>query len=241
MSTPASNTTPLHRFSTDNIDGTEDPTPEKKGDDSVKFRKQIDGAKGKEIKNDWLISISNVQKQLTAISKELDEISKEIEEISKRFDDIKKNSASKSSATNTTTSISESGPVIVSSESDEIIADSAAESANEEYSTESSSVVQHNGVDKIHGVTIQKDLGEALKQIQVASIASKSIAVDFNEKVQDGVKKAIIALNNFDTNESAEKDAELIKKKAELNKRLQALLLGFEKINLATGETNLQI
>ena len=92
MSTPASNTTPSHRLSTDNIDGTEDPTPEKKGDDSVKFRKQIDGAKGKEIKNDWLTSISNVQKQLTAISKELDEISKEIEEISKRFDDIKKNS-----------------------------------------------------------------------------------------------------------------------------------------------------
>jgi hypothetical protein len=231
MSTHTSSSISSHKTPTAKTNGTINPTPVKKGDGSAYLGKKKDGAKGKEIKNEWLTSISNVQKQLTAISKELGEISKEIEVISKRLDDIKKNDASKSSTTNTTPSISDSDSVIVSSESEEIIGDNAAESAVVADYTESSSVVQHNGVDK------KSDLSEALKHIQAASKASKLIANYFNKKVRAEVKKAATALNNFDTNESAEKDAKLIKKKAELNKRLQALLLGLEKIKLPTGET----
>jgi hypothetical protein len=241
MSPSTVTTTSSREFSTDSINGKKDPTPEKNGDSGVKLVKKIDGAKGKEIKNEWLTSILNVQKQLTAIATELDEISKEIEEISKRLDEIKKNDASKSSTRNTTTSLSSDDPEVSSSQSDEIFEDSAAESGNEKYSTKSNRVVQHNGVNKIHGVMIQNDLYEALKQIQAASKASKLIVDDFNEKVQAGVKNAITALNYLDSNESAKENAELIEKKAELNKRLQALLLDLEKIDLSTGKPNLQI
>lgn len=235
MSPSTVTTTSSRKTPTAKTNGAINPTTVKKGAGSAYLGKKKDGAKGKEIKNEWLTSIYNVQKQLTAISKELGEISKEIEEISKRFDDIKKNAASKSSIRNTTTSLSRSDPRVESSESDEIISDSAEESAVMGDYTESSSVVQHNGVDK------NSDLSEALKHIQAASKASKLIANYFNKKVQAEVKKAATALNNFDTNESAATDAELTRKKAELNKRLQALLLDLEKIDLSTRKTNLQI
>lgn len=219
MSTPASNTTSSNRMTTGNIDGTADLIPAKKGDGGFKFGKRIDGAKGKEIKNDWLTSISNVNKQLTEISKELDEISKEIEKMSKRFDDIKKNSASKSGTRNTTTSVASSDPRVDSSRTDEVGGDSAEESEDE----------------------IKNYLDDALERIKVASTSSKLIANNFKEKVQAEVEKAVTALNNFDSNESSAKDEELIKMKNKLNQRLQALLRGLEKIDLSADKANLQI
>jgi hypothetical protein len=219
MSTPASNTTSSTRLTTGNIDGTADLIPAKKGDGGFKFGKRIDGAKGKEIKNDWLTSISNVNKQLTEISKELDEISKEIEKMSKRFDDIKKNAASKSGTRNTTTSVASSDPLVESSRTDEVGGDSAEESEDE----------------------IKNYLDDALERIKVASTSSKLIANNFKEKVQAEVEKAVTALNNFDSNESSAKDEELIKMKNKLNQRLQALLRGLEKIDLSADKANLQI
>jgi len=219
MSTPASNKTSSHRLTKDIIDGTADPAPVKKGDGGVKLGKKIDGAKGKEIKNDWLTSISHVNKQLKEISKELDEISKEIEKISKRFDDIKKNAASKSGTRNTTTSVASSDPLVESSRTDEVGGDSAEESEDE----------------------IKNYLDDALERIKVASTSSKLIANNFKEKVQAEVEKAVTALNNFDSNESSAKDEELIKMKNKLNQRLQALLRGLEKIDLSADKANLQI
>ncbi len=218
MSTPVSNTTLSNRSTTDNIDGTADPTTVKKVDGSVKLGKKIDGAKGKEIKNDWLTSISNVNKQLTEISKELDEISKEIEKMSKRFDEIKKNAASKSSTKNTTTSSSSSDPLVASSRTDQVDGDSAEESEDD----------------------VKNYLDDALKSIQKASTASKSIANNFKEKVQTKVEKAVTALNNFDSNESSAKDKELKKMKNNLNQRLQAILHGLEEIDLSPGKTYLE-
>ena len=219
MSTPTSNTTSSNRLTTDNIAGTADPIPAKKGDGGVKLVKRIDGAKGKEIKNDWLTSISNVNKQLTEISKELDEISKEIEEMSKRFDEIKKNAASKSSTKNTTTSSSSSDPLVASSRTDQVDGDSAEESEDD----------------------IENYLDDALMSIKEASRASKSIANNFKEKVQTKVEKAVIALNNFDSNESSAKDEDLKIMKTKLDQRLQELLLGLEEIDLPADKTYLQI
>ncbi len=219
MSTPTSNTTSSNKLTTGNIDGTADLIPAKKGDGGFKFGKRIDGAKGKEIKNDWLTSISNVNKQLTEISKELDEISKEIEKMSNRFDDIKKNSASKSGTRNTTTSVASSDPRVDSSRTDEVGGDSAEESEDD----------------------IENYLYDALKSIKVASTASKSIANNFKEKVQTKVEKAVIALNNFDSNESSAKDEDLKIMKTKLNQRLQKVLLGLEEIDLSADKTNLQI
>ena len=241
MSPSTVTTTSSRKPPTAETNGTINPTTVKKGDSSAYLGKKKDGAKGKEIKNEWLTSILYVQKQLTAIATELDEISKEIGEISKKLDEIKKNDASKSSTRNTTTSLSSDDPEVSSSQSDEICEDSAAESGNEKYSTKSNRVVQHDGVAKIHGVMIKKYFDDALVHIQAASKASKSIVVNFNEKVQAEVKKAVNALNNLDSNETAAKDAELIRKKAQLNNRLQALMLGLENIKLSTDKTNLQI
>lgn len=211
MSPHTVTTTSSGKTPTAKTNGTINPTPEQKGAGSANLGKKKDGAKGKEIKNEWLTSILNVQKQLTAIATELDEISKEIQDISKAFDTIKK--------TSQRTEVTE-----------ESISDAINDCNNKKEE------VKKDSVEAIHKVMFSHYLTLLQDSIKSASIESKNIKI-LNEKVKIEINNTLTSLEYLQEIPESKADKDLTEKIRKTKERLEALYLSANNLKITKTQT----